>query len=103
MAPVPAPAVMLVSVSSFPHQPYLNVRDALLSSRTRALCSLLEALETMPHSMQQSHSYVNSLRVETAQLITVSAQITKTLTVSEIKQDYPLNLSISLSGGKEIN
>ena len=48
-------------------------------------------------------SNVNSLRVETAWPSGCKCLDTQTILVSEIKQDNPLNLSISISGGEEIN
>ena len=54
--------------------------------------------------MQQSHCFnVNSLRAEAVQPYRCQCLDTQTFFVSEIKQDHPLNLSISLSGGEEIN
>jgi hypothetical protein len=54
--------------------------------------------------MQRSHSSnVNSLRVEAVQPYSCQCLDTQTFFVSEIKQDHPLNLSISISGGEENN
>ena len=46
--------------------------------------------------------YVNSLRAEAVQRKLPVLSHTNLL-ASEIKQDHPLNLSISISGGEEIN
>jgi len=46
---------------------------------------------------------VNSLRAESAQLTLQVFRNTNFGIVSVLRWDYPLNLSISLSGGKETN
>ena len=60
-------------------------RQALIKSSS--LCDLTPLLPTV-----FSHAYREG-----------SAQTTHSLSRPEIRRDYPLNLSISLSGGKETN
>ncbi len=75
--------------------PNLNARDALLSSSTKALLRSAAGLPALNAAV--TFLNVNLIEVEAA------APSLPTFFVSEIKQEYPLNLSISLSGGKEIN
>ena len=83
------------------------MRDILLLLSMKVHCTL-QAAWTCPwlHSMQRSHFICELIESEDRSgLITavIVLRAHKTLLVSEIKQDHPLNLSISLSGGKEIN
>ena len=84
------------------HHLNLNVRDTLLLPNMKALRSC-----ERPSGRTQCSSHiaynVNSLGAEAARRQLPVLGHTNLGTVSGLRWDHPLNLSISLSGGKETN
>ena len=97
---------MLVSVSYFPlTQTIMQEIPFSCQARKRsALCELQFSDGSAQCSGHIAHN-VNSLRAEAVSRtqVLLESLANQTSIVSEIKQEDPLNLSISLSGGKEIN
>ena len=95
------PAGMLVSVSFFSLTQIL-MREMPFSRQAGKHSALCERLASpVALNAAVTFSNVNSLRA--GAVPPGECLDTQPFLVSEIKQDHPLNLSISLSGGKEIN
>ena len=90
------------SVSFSPH-PNHNARDTLLLLNMKVLCTLQVEPFVRFHTQCSSHIFQCELIESRGSQLRLKVPRYINFFVSEIKQDHPLNLSISLSGGKEIN